>query len=484
MSGDARSSEPRPASSVGAWGHEADVVVVGLGCAGACAAIEAREAGANVLVLERASAGGGTSALSGGLIYLGGGTPVQKACGFDDTPEEMFKLLMAACGPGADEAKVRVYCEESVEHFHWLVRQGVPFKESFWPQPSMEPTGDDCLVYSGGEDAFPFDRIARPAPRAHKPRHLAAAGGFLMQKLVAAVGRCGARVVGDACCEALVVEPDGRVVGLVARKDGRETWVRARLGVVLAAGGFSKHPEMLARHAPLLARCGWKLEADGCDGRAIRMAVGAGAEIVRMDAGECALPLAFPNRLAYGIVVNRLGQRYVNEDTYAGRISQETLFKQDGEAWFVVDETIHERHCKGVRAAFVEETIADLERAIGLPAGSLVATLDLYDRFAARGEDPLLHKKAAFLKPLDTPPFAAIDCRVGAVDYATFTLGGLRTSPLGEVLTPDGAPIAGLFAAGRTTCGIATHGYVSGISLGDGTFFGRKAGRAAAATRS
>ncbi len=476
-----RSSEPRSAASVGTWDQQADVVVVGLGCAGACAAIEARSAGADVLVLERASAGGGTSAMSGGLIYLGGGTPVQKACGFEDTPEEMFKLLMAACGPGADEAKVRVYCEESVEHFHWLVRQGVPFKESFWPEPSMEPPGDDGLVYSGGEDAFPYDRIARPAPRAHKPRHPAAAGGFLMQRLLAAVARSGARVMGDVRCDALVLEPDGRVAGVAARQDGREIRVRARQGVVLAAGGFSKDPEMLARHAPLLARCGWKLEADGCDGHAIRMAVAAGAEIVRMDAGECAIPIAFPNRLAWGIVVNRLGQRYVNEDTYAGRISQETVFRQNGEAWFVVDSQVHEARCKGLRTAFVEETIEDLERAIGLPAGSLSATLQLYNRFAAQGEDPLLHKKPAFLKPLDAPPFAAIDCRVDAVDYASFTLGGLRTSAAGEVLTPDGTPIAGLFAAGRTSYGIAGPGYVSGISLGDGTFFGRKAGRSAAA---
>jgi 3-oxo-5alpha-steroid 4-dehydrogenase len=468
-------------AEIGSFDQEADVVVVGLGCAGACAAIEARLAGADVLVLERAAAGGGTSAMSGGLIYLGGGTPVQKACGFEDTPEEMFKLLMAACGPGADEAKVRVYCEESVEHFHWLVRQGVPFKESFWPEPSMEPPGDDCLVYSGGEDAFPFDRIARPAPRAHKPRHPAAAGGFLMQRLLAAVGRSGARVVANVRAQAVVREADGRVAGLVARSDGRELRVRARRGVVLAAGGFSKDPEMLARHAPLLQRCGWKLEAEGCDGQAIRMAVAAGAEIVRMDAGECALPLAFPNRLAWGIVVNGLGQRYVNEDTYAGRISQETVFRQNGQAWFVVDAEVHEARCKGLRPAFVEEKIEDLERAVGLPAGSLVATLELYNRFAARGEDPLLHKKAAFLKRLDAPPFAAIDCRVNAVDYASFTLGGLRTSAAGEVLTPDGTPIAGLFAAGRTSYGIAGPGYVSGISLGDGTFFGRKAGRSAAA---
>ena len=93
----------------------------------------------------------------------------------------MFTFLMAACGPAPDEAKVRVFCEESVAHFHWLERQGVPFKRSAYPEPSMEPPTDDCLVYSGGEDAYPFDVLTPPVPRAHKPQHPNAAGGFLMQ---------------------------------------------------------------------------------------------------------------------------------------------------------------------------------------------------------------------------------------------------------------------------------------------------------------
>ena len=99
-----RDSPDRSARSVRvpAWDLEADVVVVGLGAAGASAAIEAAEAGAGVLVLEREFAGGGTSALSGGSIYLGGGTPLQRACGFDDTPEEMYRYLRASVQPGPE----------------------------------------------------------------------------------------------------------------------------------------------------------------------------------------------------------------------------------------------------------------------------------------------------------------------------------------------------------------------------------------------
>ena len=97
-----RAAAVRPLREIPGWDDEADVIVVGLGAAGACAALEARSAGADTLVLERASGGGGTSALSTGQIYLGGGTPIQEKCGFEDSPDEMYRYLMASCGPGAD----------------------------------------------------------------------------------------------------------------------------------------------------------------------------------------------------------------------------------------------------------------------------------------------------------------------------------------------------------------------------------------------
>ena len=85
------------------WDHEVDVLVVGLGAAGAAAALEASSQSADTWVVESSSAGGGTSAMSGGVIYLGGGTALQKACGFEDTPEAMFDYLMASCGDAPEE---------------------------------------------------------------------------------------------------------------------------------------------------------------------------------------------------------------------------------------------------------------------------------------------------------------------------------------------------------------------------------------------
>ena len=197
--------DPVAASEVDEWHDEADVVIVGLGCAGACAAIEAGEAGASVLVLERAGAGGGTSAMAGGIVYLGGGTPIQEACGFADTPDDMFAYLVAACGPGVDDAKARVYCDESVAHYHWLVEHGVPFKAEFFPEHDREPPTDAGLIYSGGEDAAPFDRIATPAPRGHHPQYPDAAGGFLMERLLAAVEVTAPTVIADTRVDRLIL---------------------------------------------------------------------------------------------------------------------------------------------------------------------------------------------------------------------------------------------------------------------------------------
>ncbi len=477
----ADATEIRRSADVDTYDMEADVVVVGLGAAGACAAIEACDAGADVLVLERASGGGGTSANSGGLIYLGGGTPVQQECGFEDSVDEMFKFLMYASAPGASEDKIRPFCEQSVDHFHWLEAQGVPFKRSFWKEPGMEPPTDDCLVYSGGEDCHPFAEIAQPAPRAHKAQAPHAAGAFLMQNLLATVETRPLRVEADMAAETLIQNEHGRIVGVVVRTVGEERTVRANRGVVLTAGGFIMNDEMVARHAPALSVCNHKNATPNDDGRAIRMGQAAGAALTRMHMGEVALPITIPNRLGRGIFVNRHGQRFINEDTYYGHIGLAALFKQDGNAWLLLDNETFERNFIGSEPAFVAETVADIAATAGFPAGALEATVALYNRHAANREDPVFHKRADFVQPLTNGPFALIDARTSGTIYATFTLGGVETLPGGEVVNPDRHTIPGLYAAGRTAalfCGLGYPG--SGMSLADATFFGRWAGRSAA----
>ena len=474
--------DPVAASEVDEWHDEADVVIVGLGCAGACAAIEAGEAGASVLVLERAGAGGGTSAMAGGILYLGGGTPIQEACGFADTPDDMFAYLVAACGPGVDDAKARVYCDESVAHYRWLVEHGVPFKAEFFPEHDREPPTDAGLIYSGGEDAAPFDRIATPAPRGHHPQYPDAAGGFLMERLLAAVEVTAPTVIADTRVDRLIVEAE-RVVGVLARRAGRERAVRARHGVVLTAGGFTFNREMLRHHCQPATRCLVPVGTDNDDGSAIRIGMGVGAATRAMGVAECALPIMPPRVLARGILIDGEGERFLNEDTYTGRIGQHALYEAEGQAFWLVDEALHEaidgRNVVGMRVAWVAETVEELAEEIGVPADALARTVERYNGHVADGVDADFGKAAEFLVPMQ-PPLGAIDLRVDHAIYAPFTLGGLDTDTDGRVLHGDGSTIPGLFAAGRTTAGLAVGGYASGISLGDGTFFGRRAGRTAA----
>jgi 3-oxo-5alpha-steroid 4-dehydrogenase len=149
----------------------------------------------------------------------------------------------------------------------------------------------------------------------------------------------------------------------------------------------------------------------------------------------------------------------------------------------IVSEEIFEVNFVGMRIAWAAETVEELARDIGLPEAELAATITRYNDDALRGDDHDWHKAPPYLVPL-RPPYGAVDLRVASdTIYATFTLGGLATDVDGRVLDGATHPIPGLYAAGRTTAGLAAPGYVSGISLGDGSFFGRRAGAHAATVR-
>jgi 3-oxo-5alpha-steroid 4-dehydrogenase len=228
---------------------------------------------------------------------------------------------MAACGPDPDEEKIARYSAESLGHFDWLVARGVPFDPSFCPDTSMAPNGTEGLVFSGGEDAYPFSELATPAPRGHLAKTKRSTGWLLMQHLAAAATDAGARVSLDTRVDRLVVDA-GRVVGVQGQRFGQTVSLRARRGAVLTAGGFIYNDDMLRQHCPPLVRGTWKVGTEGDDGRGIRMAQAIGASVRNMYAGEVSLPITPPRTLIHGILVNGQGQRFINEDTYMGRVGQ------------------------------------------------------------------------------------------------------------------------------------------------------------------
>ena len=475
-------TEVLDAGSISAYDEEVDVLVVGLGAAGAATALAARESDADVLVVERAGGGGGTSAMSGGVIYLGGGTKLQKACGFEDSPEEMLKYLQASIGPGRDDAKLELYCDGTVEHFDWLVAQGVPYKETFYYGQSGEPPTDDGLVWSGSENVYPFRDLARPAPRGHVAAVPGAAGHKVMSVLCEAVERSGARTAFNTICSALYRERDGAISGARIETFGEARTVRARGGVVITTGGFVLNDEMLDAYVPAAKKCSMRVAADGDDGSGIRLGMEAGAGTRHLDKVSVSLPVTQPWDLKAGLLVNAQGQRFINEDAYYGRLGDYALLRQEGRCWLIVDDAFYTPAEYGFELVAVGETPAELGRELGLPEGALESTIDVFNLHARRGEDPLFGKREPYLQPLESAPFGAIDCTTENARYAVFTLGGLATDVDGRVLDPEGRIIPGLYGAGRSTSGLAVGGYSSGLSLGDGTFFGRRAGRAAASS--
>jgi 3-oxo-5alpha-steroid 4-dehydrogenase len=333
-------------------------------------------------------------------------------------------------------------------------------------------------VWSGGENAWPFNEIATPAPRGHLAKTKRSTGWLLMQIIAAAAVAAGTEVSYDTRIDRLIVEDD-RVVGATATRYGQPLTIKAHRGVVLTTGGFIWNDDMLRRHAPTLLQGTWKVGTEADDGRGIEMAQALGAAVKNMHAGEVSLPVIPPRRLIEGIFVDSHGQRFINEDTYMGRVGQAALYDHGARCFLVVDEAGYEPNWMGLEASWVCETVGELEAEMGLAPGTLETTVALYNRHAADGHDPVFHKDPAHVRPL-VAPLGAFDLRAGAAPYAPFTLGGLETTVAGEVLNLSGDRIPGLFAAGRATAGICSFGYASGLSIGDSMIFGRLAGAAAA----
>jgi succinate dehydrogenase/fumarate reductase flavoprotein subunit len=470
------------ALSVENWNHTADVVVVGLGAAGVCAAIEAREAGASVLVLERASGGGGTTAMAAGHVYAGGGTPVQEATGFEDSAEAMFNYMMAAT-PEPDENKIRLYCDQSLSHFNWLEEQGVPFNRTYYPHKNVYQPTDECLIWTGNEKVWPYREKAAPAPRGHKVAKEGEDGGsLLMETLIKKAESIGVEIMCDAGVRNLVMD-EGRVVGLRYKKFDDIGFVRANNGVILCAGGFAMNKEMLAEYCPRLAQKGiYRQGNPNDDGGGICLGMSAGGATAHMDGCFITSPIYPPEQLLKGILVNKDGKRFVAEDSYHSRTASFCLDQPEGKVFLIVDNAIFARpELVGQPLIDAWENVEEMEQALDMPEGSLCKTMADYNLHAESGADPEFHKYKDWVQPLTEGPYGAFDCSFGTALYIGFTLGGLITSVDAEVLGEDGVVIPGLYAAGACASNIAQDaiGYSSGTCIGESTFFGRRAGLAA-----
>lgn len=460
----------------------ADIIIIGYGIAGACAALEARRAGGDVLVVERASAGGGASALSSGLFYLGGGTEVQQAVGYDDDAENMYRFMAASMG--TDQASLlRRYCDDNVDHFRWLEAQGIPFERSYFNGKAVFILSTEGLMSTGNEKVWPYRDIARPVPRGHQvQREGDSPGAGAMEPLLARCEEEGVRASYDSLATALIVDKSGAVRGVSVRQAGIIRHYAARRGVMIATGGFGMNRDMLARYFPDLPETAEPLGTPYTDGSGILLGEAAGAATAGMDGMIATASIYPPGQLIKGIIVNALGERFVAEDSYHGRTAGYIIDQPDQRAFLIVDQDIFAYpEITTANHALVDgfETIADMEERLEMPAGALSDTIENYSRHAREGRDPLFNKHPDWLKPLDSGPWAAFDLSFNRSNYLYITLGGLKINADAQVLDARGRAVPGLYAAGACTAHIPRDGksYASGMSLGPGSYFGRVAGR-------
>jgi succinate dehydrogenase/fumarate reductase flavoprotein subunit len=397
----------------------------------------------------------------------------------------MYRFLMASTG-ALDASIVRSFCDNSVDHFNWLEAQGVPFERTYFPGKSVILTNTMCLFSTGSEKVWPFREIARAVPRGHKVagsgEHAGAAG---MQPLLAECERAGVPAIYDARVSALVVDPDGPVVGAKVRRDGSDVFVRAERGVVIATGGFNFNPDMCRQYLPLLSSTSVPLGIPHNDGSGLQLAEAAGAGLRSMDGFIATGSFYPPSKLIKGILVNNQGRRFVAEDSYHGRTAAFIAEQPEQRAYLIVSDAqfaypkITDHHHRLVDGW---ETVEEMEAALGIPAGNLAATLTAYNEHAVNGEDPELFKYRDWVEPIDPAPYAAFDVSFDRSSYLFMTLGGLRTDVDAQVLDAAGRKIPGLYAAGACAAHIPVSGkgYGSGMSLGPGSYFGRVAGRTAA----
>jgi 3-oxo-5alpha-steroid 4-dehydrogenase len=520
------------------WDVHADVVVIGLGGAGGSAAVEARAHGADVLLLDRFG-GGGATGKSAGAVYFGGGTDLQKRFGYEDTPENMYAYLRLETGDVVSEAVLRAFCETSVENFEWLRAMGCPFPVSGQVVKTALPPEDCTLYFSGNELCPPYSDAATPAPRGHRPLGRGLTGHLMTSALRGRALDLGVQLRPYTRAERLVVDGGGAVIGVVVselrpwlwraggamaglvqygggmsprigdaaqaglralERAGQRRFVRARGGVVLAMGGFVFDPALMRQHAPDYARCSLRLGTAGDDGTGIRMGQAVGGVLGQME--RCSAPRFIDPPKAWwsGVLVGRSGERICNETLYGGKVGEHLVERHGGRGTLVVDARIMARGRQEVRGEGLQlyqrafgvingwvtcrsaPTLRGLADALGIDAERLEATVRAYNEGVRAGQDAL-GKKPEHHATIEDGPFYGIPLDNDSLMYPApcLTLGGLRTDGMtARVSTEDGSAIEGLYAAGRTAVGVASNGYVSGLSVADGIFSGRAAGRHAA----
>lgn len=472
--------------------YETQVVVIAAGPSGLSAAVQSAEDGAEVIVLEKASAVGGAANM--GMGPLGIGTKYQKQQMNDITVEKAFNMFMEYTHYNVDARLVKRYFEQSAETIEWLEEMGVEFEGAFRYFPKSEATWHIVKTDQG------------IGPRA---------ASFMNKALYARAQELGVEFLLETPAKK-ILSKEGKVVGVLAtNKDGEEVEIKCK-AVIVCTGGAGSNKELIKtetgyNHGTDL----FSFAIPGLMGDGLRMAWEAGADKlpVRIEMaanfeGIDELPQGVANVfLQPNILVNKHGRRVMNEDhmqnsTY---LSNVVAHQKDKVCYSIVDSTIVKYYIKngvdnvslvrtnpdvsdfydGVKMSeelgiglVAADTIEELAKKIGVKAETLEETIDDYNDYCDSVDEEFF-KDHRYMRPLRKGPYYAAAVRAGGYG----TVGGIRINENCEACDKDFEPVPGLYAAGADSCNIYDDSYMfllPGNSMGYAVNTGRIAGMSAA----
>jgi fumarate reductase flavoprotein subunit len=459
----------RSAPAFARWDETVDAIVIGGGMAGHCAALELVTAGADVLLLEKEAQTGGSSVLSGGSFAFAG-TDLQQRHGIEDSSARLFDDLMRVGGYANDENIVRAYVDNQLDTYYWLRDHGVVYER----------------VFLAAGQSVPRAHSRNPREVLEQVARRALASGRLRIRTEAPVGR--------------LVRPDaaGAVEGVVAMVDGAWRGIRARRGVILASGGFSRSEQLLALFAPaqVLAQRSGGAGNTG-DGLLMAWQLGAGMRDMGYVKGTFGShPDAVPGQhmtilpvYVGAIAVNRAGQRFIDESKSYKLIGDACLQQPDAIGYQVFDQRIYAKGQRGVPIMDFQDkldsghllradSLPELARLLGVDADGLMATIAQYNAAVDAGRDEAfgrdgLSNHYGELARIETAPFYGYPSR--SVVLATYC--GVSVNDSMAVANVFDETIPGLWAAGEVIGGLHGNAYMTGSAIGKATIFGRLAAR-------
>ena len=450
-----------------------DVVVVGAGGAGFSAAIEAKNAGANVVLLEKMPAVGGNSLISGAEMNAAKNWVQPKLGINDDSPELHAEDTYKGGDMKGDMKVINVMTHNALDAALWCRDYlGVRFE-------------DDNLFFFGGHS-----RKRALIPVGHT-------GTEFITKFQAKADELGIPVITNMKMTDLILDKDGRVSGVKATMNGAEYTFNAKGGVVLATGGFGANKEMVKKYNPKIDERFMTTDAPGTTGEALYIAEKAGAELVNMgyiqtypicDPISGVIELIADSRFDGAIMLNQEGKRFVEELDRRDVLSEAILNQTGGYCWVLWNDNIgkisntvgtHTTEYDAFTKQGIMATCDDLKCIADftkIPFDQLKKTVDRVSSMAGKGNDKDFNHRGGLMDMSQGKYYV-----IKAVPSTHHTMGGIEINTEAEVISTEGEAIPGLYACGEVTGGVHGGNRVGGNALMDCQVFGMIAGENAAA---